>query len=279
MSATLEERKRRSFDAVADRYLAHRPPYPDAAFDLVSERVPPPADVLEIGPGPGLATLPLAARGYRIVGIELGPRLAAEARRNLAGYDSVHIVHADFEHWQPPESHSFDLVLGASSWHWIDPAVGYERAWAALRRDGWLALMANYPRPGRPGSSARMFWAATDPLYRRYAPELVARRGWNPRQVHSFRRAIRRSGFFAPAERRVISWRHTFEPDAYIALLETYSDHRILTARARARLLAAIRELAMRDFGGQVPRYYRTVVYLAQALPSGGAGAGPNIGD
>jgi SAM-dependent methyltransferase len=224
--------------------------------------------VVEVGPGPGLATLPLAERGYRIVGIELGRRLAAEARRNLAAYSSVQIVTADFETWQPPKLHAFDLVLAASSWHWIDPAIGYERAWSALRRQGWLALMANHPRPGRLGSSARRFWDATDPLYRHYAPELVARRGWNPRQVHGFRRAIHRSGRFSSVERRVIAWRNTFEPNAYIALLDTYSDHRILPARPRARLFGAIRELADRDFGGRVPRCYQTVLYFARALPA-----------
>ena len=265
MSDAVQERRRRSFESVAERYLASRPPYPAPAYELLVAHVPPPADVLEVGPGPGLATLPLAERGYRIVAVELGERLAAEARRNLAAHRSVRIVNADFETWQPPTPHAFDLVLAASSWHWIDPAIGYERAWSALRREGWLALMANHPRPGRPGSIARRFWDATDPLYRRYAPELVSRRGWNPRQVPSFRRAIIRSGRFSSVERQVIAWRHTFDPDAYLALLDTYSDHRILASRARAQLFRAIRELADRKFGGRVPRYYRTVLYIAQA--------------
>lgn len=266
MSDSLQERRRRSFDAVAKRYLAHRPPYPAAALDLLSARVPPPADVLEVGPGPGLATLPMAERGYRIVGIELGARLAEEARRNVAGHDSVRIVTADFEAWEPPAPHAFDMVLAASSWHWIDPAVGYERAWLALRAGGWLALMANHPRPGRPGTRSRRFWDATDALYRRHAPELVRRRGWNPSRLPDARVPILRSGRFSAAERHVIAWRRSFDADDYVALLDTYSDHRTLLARDRRRLFAAIRQLATREFGGQVPRYYRTVVYLARAL-------------
>lgn len=266
MSDALHERRRRSFDSVADRYFAYRPSYPSAAFDLLVARVPPPALVLEVGPGPGLATLPLAERGYRIVGIELGERLAAEARRNLAKQRSVQIVNADFESWRPPKPHGFDVVLAASSWHWIDPAIGYERAWSALRREGCLALMANHPRPGRTGSRARRFWEATDPLYRQYAPQLVERRGWNPSRLPDVRNAIRRSGRFAPAERHVLTWSRTFDADAYVALLDTYSDHRTLPASARARLFTAIHELATLEFGGQVPRYYRTLVYLAGSL-------------
>jgi len=269
VSRSLEERRRRSFDAVADRYLAHRPPYPAAALDLLANRVPPPADVLEVGPGPGLATIPLAERGYRIVGIELGARLAAEAGRNLAGQAGVRIVNADFEHWQPPKPHDFDLVLAASSWHWIDPAVGYERAWIALRDRGWLGLMANHPRPGRIGTPGRRFWDATDALYRRFAPELVKRRGWNPPRTPDHRAAIRRSGRFVEPDRHVIPWHHSFGADDYVALLDTYSDHRTLPAANRRRLFAAIHRLVTEEFDGRVPRYYRTVVYLASARPGG----------
>jgi SAM-dependent methyltransferase len=267
VSRSLQERRRRSFDAVAGSYLAHRLPYPEAAYDLIATRVPPPADVLEVGPGPGLATLPMADRGYRVVGIELGARLAAEARRNLAGHAAVRIKHADFETWQPAAPHTFDLVLAASSWHWISPKVGYDQAWFALRAGGWLALMANHPRPGRQGSPARRFWRATDALYRRHAPQLVRRRGWNPSALEDARRAIKSSGRFASAERHVMPWRHWFDADAYVGLLGTYSDHLVLPARDRARLLAAIHDMAMRDFGGRVPRSYLTIVYLAQVIP------------
>ena len=266
MTEALHERRRRSFEAVAASYLAHRPQYPAAAFDLLAARVPPPADVLEVGPGPGLATLPLAERGYRITAVELGAQLAAEARRNVAGYRSVKILTADFEQWRPPRPHAFDLLLAASSWHWIDPTLGYERAWLALREGGWLALMANHPRPGRMGTRSRRFWAATDGLYRRHAPELVRRRGWNPSRLPDHGLEIRRSGRFAAAERHLIEWRRTFDADAYIALLDTYSDHRTLPARKRERLFAAIRRLAVEEFGGEVPRFYRTVVYLSSAL-------------
>jgi SAM-dependent methyltransferase len=259
-------RRRGSFDAVAASYLANRPPYPAAAFDLVAARVPPPADVLEVGPGPGLATLRMAERGYRIAAVELGERLAAEARRNLARYDEVQVITGNFEDWQPPHPHAFDLLLAASSWHWIDPAVGYERAWLALRRGGWLALMANHPRPGRIGSRSRTFWAATDAIYRRHAPELVRRRGWNPSRLPDQGAAIRRSGRFSAAERHIIAWGHTFDSDAYVALLNTYSDHRTLPAGRRQRLFDDIRRLALDEFGGRVPRYYRTVVYLAQSM-------------
>jgi SAM-dependent methyltransferase len=258
----LQEARRRSFDAVAEHYADVRPPYPSSVFDQIAGRVPPPARVLEVGPGPGVATLPLAERGYEVVGVELGANLARVARRRLAAFPRVHIVQADFQDWRPAPG-SFDLVLAASSWHWIDPTVGYARAQTALRSGGYLVLMANHPRPGRVGSPQRRFWDATDPLYRRYAPALVARRGWNPTRLPDLRAEIRRSGF-QDVERLVTRWRHTFTSHDYVRLLDTYSDHRTLPDGQRQRLLGAIRGLAEERFGDRVPREYHTVVYLAR---------------
>jgi SAM-dependent methyltransferase len=77
------EARRRSFDEAAEHYDAVRPGYPDALFDELASRVPPPADVLEVGPGTGQATGALLERGYRVLAVELGARLAAHARRSM----------------------------------------------------------------------------------------------------------------------------------------------------------------------------------------------------
>ena len=255
-----------SFDEVATTYATVRPSYPGAVFDEIARVVAPPARIVEIGPGPGLATLPLAERGYSILGVELGANLARVARDRLAEYPSVEIVRADFHDWLPSPPGSFDLVLAASAFHWIDPVIGYAKASIALRAGGWLALVANHPRPGRIGSRARAFWEATDQLYRRDAPALVARRGIPPQRLPDRRPEMRRSGLFRAPERHTWRWRRSFDRDQYIGLLDTYSDHRTLPRRQRTRLYAAISELIDRDFGGQAPREYRTELYLAQRM-------------
>jgi SAM-dependent methyltransferase len=257
--------RRRSFDAVADTYAAARPAYPHAVFDAIAARVSPPARVLEIGPGPGVATLPLAERGYSVLGIELGERLASAARERLRAYPNVRIIRADFESWTPTDE--FDLVMAASSWHWIDPALAFPAAHRALRDAGWLALVANHPRPGRRGSAARAFWDATDAIYRRHAPAVLRRGLWSPHRQPYTAATIRRSGLFVAEKRLTWSWRRDFTSDAYIALLETYSDHRTLPARQRRALLAAVRRLIDEEFGGVVRRMYWTHLHLARRRP------------
>src|SRR5262249_23948973 len=95
---------------------------------------------LEIGCGPGQATIPLARRGFSISAVELGAALAAQARRNLAGFPRVTVSNADIETWQPPDVAAFSLDFAATTWHWIDPAVRYRKAWELWRPGVHLAL-------------------------------------------------------------------------------------------------------------------------------------------
>jgi 16S rRNA A1518/A1519 N6-dimethyltransferase RsmA/KsgA/DIM1 with predicted DNA glycosylase/AP lyase activity len=110
------ERLRRTFDTVAGDYQGARPEYPAVLYDTLVELtgVRPQTDALcEVGCASGKATLPLARRGFAITCVELGAALAAEARRNLAGFERVTVVNADFETWQPTAVEAFGLVFAA----------------------------------------------------------------------------------------------------------------------------------------------------------------------
>jgi SAM-dependent methyltransferase len=93
---------------------------------LALSDIPRDGRILEIGCGPGNATLPYAARGYHVTAIELGPQLAARAVQNLARFPRVRVVNASFEEW-PLEENAFDLAISAEAMHWIPPEVGYPK--------------------------------------------------------------------------------------------------------------------------------------------------------
>ena len=91
------ERLRRTFDAVAEEYQEARPEYPEALYEALISLTGVVAGVdelCEVGCASGKATLPLARRGFAISCVELGGALAAEARRNLAGFARVRVVNA-----------------------------------------------------------------------------------------------------------------------------------------------------------------------------------------
>ena len=122
---------RRTFDSAADLYQRARPEYPEALHDalIATAGLSARDRLLEIGCATGKATLPLARRGFRITCVELGPALASAARRNLADFPEVEVIESAFETFDAPTADRFDLVFAATAWHWLDPAIRYQRAW------------------------------------------------------------------------------------------------------------------------------------------------------
>jgi 16S rRNA A1518/A1519 N6-dimethyltransferase RsmA/KsgA/DIM1 with predicted DNA glycosylase/AP lyase activity len=101
------DRLKITFDSAARLYQRARPDYPEELYDELVHL----ADLrsgdrlLEIGCATGKATAPLARRGFRITCVEIGPELAAEARRNLASFPDVDLIEAAFETWRAPDRH------------------------------------------------------------------------------------------------------------------------------------------------------------------------------
>jgi SAM-dependent methyltransferase len=96
------ERRPESFDAVADAYDLYRSAYPmnveNAVVALSGLRRG--SRVLEIGCGTGQLSVPLAKCGVELTAVELGPRLAARAQRNLEPYPNARVEVGSFEAWR-----------------------------------------------------------------------------------------------------------------------------------------------------------------------------------
>jgi SAM-dependent methyltransferase len=131
-----------SFGGAARSYDAHRPRYPDELIDdllaLGARRV------LDVGAGTGIAAQQLAERGADVVAIEPDARMAAIAREK-----GIPTEIDSFESWDPA-GRTFDLVVFASSFHWVDPAVAFPKVREILRDGGTLALLWNRLVPTRP---------------------------------------------------------------------------------------------------------------------------------
>ena len=126
------EEFRSRFGEDADAYDRTRPVAPAAVFDELVRLagLGPGASAVEIGPGTGQATRPLAERGLEIVALEIDGRLAARAAENLADLPLVTVRATSFEQWDPGDRR-FDMVFACNSFHWIDPDVRFTKAAAA----------------------------------------------------------------------------------------------------------------------------------------------------
>ena len=250
-----------TFDSVARQYQRARPGYPAALFDDLAGLCGPVERVLELGPGTGQATRALLARGWRVVGVEPGARLAAVARESLAGSGGeLELVVEPFESWRPAPDTTFDLVFAATSWHWLDQELAFGKAASLLRPGGHLAIVTT--EHVLPADGDEFFVLAADV----YADAGLGRRGDHPVPPEAIddpmSAAIAGSGHFAaPVTRRYV-WSQRYPTAAFLELLGTYSGHIAATARQREVLFTGLRRLAERR-GGAVRKHYLNVLHVA----------------
>jgi SAM-dependent methyltransferase len=263
-----ERERGKLFNEVPALYEQVRPSYPDELFsDLVAVTgVGAHSSVLEIGCGTGQATRSLARLGCDVTAIEPGVQMADLARRLLARVSNVAVETSTFETWEARDRR-FDLVVAASSWHWIDPSVGWSKAHLVLRPGGWLALLGHVVvrRTDEPE-----VYAATADLHERFAPGnpdwghpplddqvRATSHGWGPPNEDHHR-------LFGPT---IVRWYPTvqhFDGAGFADLLRTASPYRRLEPSTRESLLDAIAERIRTELGDHATRRYLTVLRVGQ---------------
>jgi SAM-dependent methyltransferase len=249
------------FGEVADQYDRARPSYPDALLDdIVAYAGLHDGDrVLEVGCGTGKATVPFAAREFGVVALEPDPDMAAIARRNCS-HLGVTIENTSFEEWHASPA-SFEVVMSAQAWHWVQPEIRLIKAHDLLVPSGALALFWN--RSEWPDSPLTR---AIDEVYERVVPALAARTpGRSPQDLG--RRAcideLDASPLFGDLELHAHPWTTSYDTEGYLELLDTQSDHRLLDPERRARLFEGIAE-AIESEGGTLPAPYVADLYVAR---------------
>jgi SAM-dependent methyltransferase len=257
----------RVFNEVPELYDRVRPGYPDELFaDLVAMTgLHNRSSVLEVGCGTGQATRSLAALGFPLTSLEPGAQMAELARQRLTTFDNLTIETSTFEEWDDRGAR-FDVLVAASSWHWIDPSVGWQRAHDLLNPGGWMALLGHtvVRRPAEPE-----VYAETADLHERFSPgnpgwghppledEVPATdKGWG---------AVEDPGrlFGPPIVRRyqTVQW---FDGEGFADLLRSTSLYRRLERDVREPLLDAIAERIRTRMDDRASRCYLSVLRVGQ---------------
>jgi SAM-dependent methyltransferase len=242
-------------------YDAVRPEYPAWIFTELADSgaLTAGASILEIGPGTGLATRRLIERGAKqLTLVEPDERLHKILRRSTAGHGDCRILHARFEDAELTER-SFDLIVAATCFHWLDPDTRLRRMGRLLRDGGTVALMWNVlTAPGRPDP----FHDATRELL---APLAVNPSGGPEALPFALDRTARaaearRAGFemTSYSESR---WTLRLSATQIGTLYGTFSHIQRLEPRARARTLEALVRVAEDAFEGHVERNVTSCLY------------------
>ncbi|MFH9605708.1 class I SAM-dependent methyltransferase [Streptomyces rochei] len=245
-----------SFGADAQRYDRARPGYPDALVARIVAGSPGP-EVLDVGCGTGIAARQFQAAGCAVLGVEPDERMAEFARAH-----GLEVEVATFEAWQPA-GRTFDAVIAAQSWHWVDPVAGAVKAARALRPDGRLAIFGHVYEP--PAEVAEPFAAA----YRRVVPDSPfsgqpARRPLDMYRAGyaKFADAIRRTGRFDDPEQWRFDWERSYTRDQWLELLPTTGGLTRLPPDRTAEILDAV-GAAIDSMGGCFTMLYTTLATTA----------------
>jgi ubiquinone/menaquinone biosynthesis C-methylase UbiE len=247
---------RETFDAVAERYDRVRPGYPRQTVEdlehLAALRVG--GRVLEIGCGTGQLTVPLARLGTTLTAVELGTALADVARRNAAAYPNVQVVVGAFEE-VPLADNAFDLVVAATSFHWIDPATRLTKSARVLRPGGSLAVIDTHHIAG----GTDQFFVDVQRQYERWDPATPpGLRLQGADAIPVARPDLEDPRLFEPAVLRRYEWEAEYTTSEYLELLLTYSNHLALPAPQQDGLISGIGSLIDTRFGGTVRKRYLT---------------------
>jgi SAM-dependent methyltransferase len=243
------------FDPVAEHYDAARPAYPDAIYDELERAAGPLPGrlVMDGGAGTGIASRQLAARGARLVALELGERML---RRALARTPGLCCVLAD-GHAIPLRAGCVDLACFAQSWHWFDPARALGEVARVVRPGGYWAAWWNSDDANGADwiQQYQAVMAAACPDYWRHqhqaGPERAAQ--------------VAASARFGPAVYFKTHWTRTIRLADWLTDQRSKSYVASLDPAARQALFDQLTDIVTERFpAGELSVPYRTQLWLAR---------------
>ncbi len=253
--------RRSVFDSSSENYDRYRPSYPvDVADDIVDFcSLTNESAVLEVGCGTGKATVLFAEREIRIDCVEPGSNLAEIARRKCSRWPNVNFHICDFEEFDfSPKT--YDLLLSAAAFHWIDPAKRMSLCAKALRRGGAIALAYNFsPKPDRQTTKE-----LSDILEKESDGRL--NHSWDyEKDIVRWTLEVKGSGYFTDLVVKRYQWKKTFSTEEYVGLFHTFSDFLSLPEEQKTKLTSIMRDYIDSN-GGAVEKPYESVSMMAECI-------------
>jgi SAM-dependent methyltransferase len=254
--------KKTWYSPVAEAYDRVRPKYPEAIVDRAIEwaQLPENAKILEIGCGPGTATIAFARSGFCLLCLEPSWEMCQMARRNCQPYPAVEIANTSFEEWQL-EGDRFHAVFAASSFHWVSSRVRYRKAAEALLDNGSLILLWNVVPQPEPE-----ILSILRPIYQNHAPYLTIDRDiYNHSQnIDDFGESILDSGYFQDLKTDRLTYEITYNKEDYLTLLGTLSPYLELEPSRRESLFAELRDAIEENCSGEIRLLHLCVCQVAR---------------
>jgi SAM-dependent methyltransferase len=200
--------------------------------------------------------------------------MLAVARRRFKG---VQFQHGRFEDAEL-QAGTFDALVSASAFHWVDPAVGWRKAAEVLRPGGAIVLLTHMVVAGRDSAEA------ADRFCEIYARQTGAQ--WRLRTVDEALAEARArrdnvsavwavadgrpevaeaARLFGPVTLEATTWEARYSADELIELQRTTASNLALDEARSRKLERELREL-VEELGGVFPRTHLALAAVARRL-------------
>jgi ubiquinone/menaquinone biosynthesis C-methylase UbiE len=254
---------RQTFNEVPLLYNEARPGYPDELFSTLIDvtNLHRDSKLLEIGPGTGQATKPLAKKGFDITSVELGNSLTELAKYELRHYSNVQILTGAFEEVVLPAT-SFDLIFAATSFHWIETSAKFLKPHKLLKNKGHLAIIHTNHVSDEKGD---VFFNLSQPIYDRYDFTDKHRKPKLP-ESNEVKSDEMDERLFRLIHFELFPVVITYTAKNFVRLLNTYSNHLAASKEVQIAFFQEIETLIMDKFQGKIDKHFSMSLSIAQKI-------------
>jgi SAM-dependent methyltransferase len=245
----------------AKAYNDNRPKYPDPLIDEVVANHIEGHRILEIGSGPGTATVPLAQRGYELDCFEPNPDFCNLAQENTKAFRPNVRIHNEAFEEAATTGLEYDAVVAATCMHWIPAEIGFPKAAASLRTGGTLVLLWNMMLTPKSRADFERIKAAHHPN----CNDLLV---WSDEETQKevatmVGQLMMESGLFSNFRSREMRRSVTYTTNQYLGLLSTYSQYIRLSSDVKSILFERIRTVIDEELGGELELSYLSMYHVA----------------
>ena len=255
------EDKNNWYSEVAQAYERTRPRYPAKILAHLQgiAQLQPQKAMLEIGAGPGIASVEFAKMGMQMICLEPSLPACILAQQKCTAYPNAQFINTTFEEWELTKQ-KFDVVVATTSFHWLTPGIRTKKTAAALKENGLLILLWNTP----PQPNYEVYQILKE-IYQTHAPELDKYETWANYQENlgKMGQEVIDSGYFKDLTEEHLISKVDYSIDDYLTLLSTLSPYIRLQREQRDSLFGKLRQILQLNFDNQLELTYLSMMQTA----------------
>ena len=246
----------------AASYDNGRPDYPRAIISEVASitAISASSKLLEIGSGPGTATQSFAELGCSIDCVEPNPKFVEIARQRFKNHPHIRFHQSTFEEYDH-ESAMVDVVLAATSFHWVNKDVALAKSAALLKSSGYLVLLWNKELQPTDGTGEQV-----REIHERFVPGqfLFESETQQVETLEAIGKWACDNEYFSSPHFGFTITSIRYSAQRYIDALNSYSPYLKLNDSVKSGLFKTQLDLIETEYGGAIDLKYITGYHIGQ---------------